>query len=80
MMFSRGRNSEVEFAYFVWDRDYDGDVPHFNTIWDGEPTGPGRRKVLDEYDVLIRRNEALSILEKVIKVEDRRGLWIGQRF
>jgi site-specific DNA-methyltransferase (adenine-specific) len=35
------------------------------TIWDGKPTGPAAARRLDAYDVLVRRNEAVPILEKV---------------
>jgi site-specific DNA-methyltransferase (adenine-specific) len=35
------------------------------TFWDGKPTGPAARRHLDAYDVLVRRNEAIPILEKV---------------
>ena len=35
------------------------------TIWDGQPTGPAVARYLDAYDVLVRRNEAVPILEKV---------------
>jgi site-specific DNA-methyltransferase (adenine-specific) len=35
------------------------------TIWDGEPTGPAVARHLDAYDILVRRNEAVPILEKV---------------
>ena len=34
------------------------------TIWDGEPTGPAVARYLDEYDILVRRNEAVSILRE----------------
>src|SRR5258708_27449901 len=35
------------------------------TIWDGQPTGPGVARYLDAFDVLVRRNEAVPILEKI---------------
>ena len=35
------------------------------TIWDGQPTGPAVARYLDAYDILVRRNEAVPILEKV---------------
>jgi site-specific DNA-methyltransferase (adenine-specific) len=34
-------------------------------MWDGEPLGPPMQRRLDAYDVLVRRNEAISILDKV---------------
>ena len=51
-------------SYFLWERDYDGPCS-VQTMWDGEPLGPPMRRRLDAYDVLVRRNEAVSILDKV---------------
>ncbi|MFN3314763.1 MAG: Eco57I restriction-modification methylase domain-containing protein, partial [Hyphomonas sp.] len=51
-------------SYFLWDRDCHGPC-EVQTIWDGQPTGPAVARHLDAYDVLIRRNEAVPILEKV---------------
>lgn len=51
-------------SYFLWDRDYNGPCS-VQTMWDGKPLGPAVSRRLDSYDVLIRRNEAVSILEKV---------------
>ncbi len=51
-------------SYFLWDRDYKGPC-EFLTIWDGQPTGPAVMRHLDTYDILVRRNEAVPILEKV---------------
>jgi Eco57I restriction-modification methylase len=51
-------------AYFLWSRDYDGPC-EMQTIVDGQPIGPAVARNLDAYDVLIRRNEAVPILEKV---------------
>jgi hypothetical protein len=51
-------------SYFVWDREQNGPC-EVQTIWDGQPTGPAVARYLDAYDILIRRNEAVSILEKV---------------
>ena len=51
-------------SYFLWDRDYNGPCS-VQTMWDGEPLGPPMERRLDPYDVLVRRNEAVSILEKV---------------
>jgi hypothetical protein len=49
-------------CYFLWERDYNGDC-EFTSINNGVTTTAMRR--LNEYDVFIRRNEALSIIEKV---------------
>jgi Eco57I restriction-modification methylase len=51
-------------SYFLWDRDHDGPC-EVQTIWDGQPTGPAVARYLDAYDILVRRNEAVPILEKV---------------
>jgi site-specific DNA-methyltransferase (adenine-specific) len=51
-------------SYFLWDREHNGPC-EVQTIWDGEPTGPAVARYLDTYDTLVRRNEAVPILEKV---------------
>jgi site-specific DNA-methyltransferase (adenine-specific) len=51
-------------SYFLWDREHHGPCK-IQTIWDGQPTGPAVSRYLDAFDVLIRRNEAIPILEKV---------------
>jgi len=51
-------------SYFLWEREYNGPCS-VQTMWDGEPLGPPMKRRLDAYDVLVRRNEAVSILEKV---------------
>jgi site-specific DNA-methyltransferase (adenine-specific) len=51
-------------SYFLWDRDYSGPCS-VQTMWDGEPLGPPMQRRLDAYDVLVRQNEAVSILDKV---------------
>ncbi|MGI5951770.1 MAG: Eco57I restriction-modification methylase domain-containing protein [Brooklawnia sp.] len=52
-------------SYFLWDRDYDGPCT-VQTMWEGEPLGIPATRYLDAYDVLIRRNEAVPILDKVV--------------
>ena len=51
-------------CYFLWERDYNGPCS-VQTMWDGAPLGQPMKRFLDAYDVLVRRNEAVSILEKV---------------
>lgn len=51
-------------SYFLWDREHDGPC-EVQTIWDGQPTGPAVARYLDAYDILVRRNEAVPILDKV---------------
>jgi site-specific DNA-methyltransferase (adenine-specific) len=51
-------------SYFLWAREHNGPC-EVQTIWDGDPTGPTVARHLDAYDVLVRRNEAVPILDKV---------------
>ncbi|MGM7696799.1 Eco57I restriction-modification methylase domain-containing protein [Microbacterium sp. A84] len=51
-------------SYFLWDREYSGPCT-IQTMWDGKPIGEPVERELNAYDVLVRRNEAVSILEKV---------------
>lgn len=51
-------------SYFLWDREHNGPCT-VQTIWDGQPIGPAVARHLDAYDILVRRNEAVPILEKV---------------
>jgi site-specific DNA-methyltransferase (adenine-specific) len=51
-------------SYFLWDRSHNGPC-QIQTMWDGKPTGPAVPRYLDAYDILVRRNEAVPILEKV---------------
>lgn len=51
-------------SYFLWSREHDGPC-EVQTIWDGKPTGPAVSRYLDAHDILVRRNEAVPILEKV---------------
>lgn len=51
-------------SYFLWDREHDGPCS-VQTMWDGEPVGEPVARYLDAYDVLVRWNDAISIVEKV---------------
>jgi site-specific DNA-methyltransferase (adenine-specific) len=57
-------------SYFVWDRGHSGPC-EIQTIWDGKPTGPAVARYLDTYGVLVRRNEAVPILEKITAKGER---------
>lgn len=59
-------------SYFLWDREHNGPCA-VQTIWDGQPTGPAVARYLDAYDILVRRNESVPILEKV-KAKDEATL------
>ncbi|UJP10113.1 Eco57I restriction-modification methylase domain-containing protein [Microbacterium sp. KUDC0406] len=51
-------------SYFLWDREYDGPCT-IQTMWDGQPVGEPVARYLDQFDVLVRWNAAVPILEKV---------------
>ncbi len=51
-------------SYFLWDRDHNGPCT-IQTMWDGQPVGKPVARYLDAYDVLVRWNAAVPILEKV---------------
>ncbi|MCA9292800.1 MAG: Eco57I restriction-modification methylase domain-containing protein [Phycisphaerales bacterium] len=51
-------------SYFLWNRDHRG-MCSVQTMWDSKPLGPEMTRPLNAYDVFVRRNEAISILEKV---------------
>lgn len=53
-------------SYFVWDSSHDGPCD-VTTVIEGIDGGTSSRN-LNAYDVLVRRNEAISILEKVQSV------------
>lgn len=50
-------------AYFLWDRDNEGDC-NVTTIHRGESVGPIARK-LDEFDVFVRHAPSVAILHKI---------------
>ncbi|WP_424445963.1 Eco57I restriction-modification methylase domain-containing protein [Microbacterium sp. CH-015] len=56
-------------SFFLWDREFDGPC-HVQTMWDGAPLGEAVPRFLDAYDVLVRRNEAVSILDKVRRLHE----------
>jgi len=51
-------------SYFLWDRDYDGPCT-VQTMWDGQPVGEPVARYIDVYDVLVRWNAAVPIVDKV---------------
>ena len=56
-------------SYFLWDREHNGPCS-VQTILDGQPTGPAVTRDLDAYDILVRSNEAVPILEKIISKKE----------
>lgn len=59
-------------SYFLWDSTWN-DACEVTTIYGGNPTSPPMSRLLGIYDVLVRRNEAVPILEKVLKVNKKDG-------
>lgn len=65
-------------SYFLWSRDDPGPC-RIQTMWDGQPLGTAVERHLDAYDVLVRRNEAVSILEKVRAADDTKRTNLAAR-
>jgi site-specific DNA-methyltransferase (adenine-specific) len=59
-------------SYFLWDRSWN-DKCEVTTIESGNPTSKPTKRMLGAYDVLVRRNEAVPILEKVLQQNTRDG-------
>lgn len=67
-------------SYWLWSRDHDGDCEVVTKIGD-EVIGKPMSRRLDAYDVLVRRNEAVTILDKVTsyRVDGLREGSLGDR-
>jgi hypothetical protein len=59
-------------SYFLWDNAWN-EACEVTTIHGGKPTSPPMKRFLGSYDVVVRRNEAVPILEKVLKVNLKDG-------
>jgi len=59
-------------SYFLWDNSWSG-ACEVTTIQGGNATAPPVSRYLGAYDVLVRWNEAVPILEKVLKVNAKDG-------
>lgn len=61
-------------SYFLWDGSWN-DGCEVTTFHGGKPTSPPMTRLLGAYDIVVRRNEAVPILEKVLKINahDRYG-------
>jgi hypothetical protein len=60
-------------SYFLWDNSWN-DACEVTTIEGGTPTAPPVSRHLDAYDVLVRRNEAVPILDKVLEKNAQEGI------
>ena len=63
-----GVDFEGGACYFLWDRDYEG-LCDVTTITGDEIVGPVKR-LLSEFDILVRNSQALSILKKILAYEE----------
>jgi len=59
-------------SYFLWDRSWN-DACEITTIHGGQPASPPMKRYLGAYDVVVRRNEAVPILEKVLEANSKDG-------
>jgi site-specific DNA-methyltransferase (adenine-specific) len=59
-------------SYFLWDKTWDG-ACEVTTKYGAAPTSPPMARFLGAYDVVVRRNEAVPILEKVLQSNARDG-------
>lgn len=59
-------------SYFLWDSSWNS-ACDVTTIHGGKPTSPPMKRYLGAYDVVVRRNEAVPILEKVLKLNAKDG-------
>ncbi|MDA0815912.1 MAG: Eco57I restriction-modification methylase domain-containing protein, partial [Chloroflexi bacterium] len=60
-------------SYFLWDKAWN-DACEVTTILGGKPTAPPMRRHLSAHDIVVRRNEAVPILDKVLKAASKDGL------
>ncbi len=59
-------------SYFLWDNSWN-DACEVTTIYGGKPTSPPMKRYLGAHDVVVRRNEAVPILEKVFRLNAKDG-------
>ncbi len=57
-------------SYFLWNGKYDGPCS-VTTMEHGNPVGASVERYLDEFDILVRRNEAVPILHKVLELKEK---------
>ncbi len=59
-------------SYFLWDKLW-SDACEVTTIYGGKLTAPTMKRYLGTYDILVRRNEAVPILDKVLMLNFEKG-------
>lgn len=59
-------------SYFLWDSSW-SDACEVTTIEGGKPTTPPMKRYLGAYDIVVRQNQAVPILEKVLKLNVKEG-------
>ena len=57
-------------SYFLWDSIFNGPCD-VTTMEGGKPVGKSDERYLDEFDILVRRNEAVPILRKVRALKEK---------
>ena len=57
-------------SYFLWDSNFNGPCD-VTTMEGGKPVGKSDERYLDEFDILVRRNEAVPILRKVRALKEK---------
>jgi len=64
-------NANGGVSYFLWDRDHEGDCSVTTVAPGGSRSDPIQRQ-LNEFDVFVRWNDALSIVRKVLGAQEPR--------
>ncbi|MDH6277622.1 hypothetical protein M2118_000585 [Aurantimicrobium minutum] len=67
-----GTRIEGGVSYFLWDASWKGKCD-VGTIIGKELTAPIQSRFLNAYDILVRRNEAIPIVEKVLQKSEELG-------
>ena len=72
LLYEPFRNVKIRggISYFLWDGNYNGPCS-VTTMEGGKPVGKSVERDLDEFDILVRRNEAVPILRKVREQKEK---------
>ena len=68
-----GTQIEGGVSFFLWDSSWSGSC-QVATYEGGKPSSPPSERFLDAYDIHVRRNEAVPILEKVLRLNAKERL------